>query len=201
MLLYGASGHAKVIISCLHASRTSVEAIFDDDLRKESLLTIPVIGPYQTDYESNAPLIVAVGDNAIRHRLTQTVRHPYGIAIHPSAQVDSSVQIGAGSVVLHGAILQADTRIGSHVIINTGASVDHDCAVGDFAHVAPGAVLCGGIRVETGALIGAGAVICPNLNIGKWAIVGAGAVVIRPVPDYAVVVGNPGRIIKLNKTA
>ena len=48
-----------------------------------------------------------------------------------------------------------------------------------------------------GTHIGAGATIIPNLKIGKWATIGAGAVVIKDVPDYAVVVGNPGRIIKI----
>jgi acetyltransferase EpsM len=38
-----------------------------------------------------------------------------------------------------------------------------------------------------------------NITIGKWAMVGAGAVIIRDVPDYAVVVGNPGRVVKMNQ--
>lgn len=199
MLLYGASGHAKVIISCLQINKIGVEAIFDDDVRKKELSNIPVIGPYQADYKTNDPLIIAIGDNTIRCRLAQRIRHPYGIAVHPSAQIDPGVRPGAGCVVLHGSILQADNLIGDHVIINTGASVDHDCTVGNFVHIAPGAILCGGIRVDVGAFIGAGAVICPNLSIGKWAVVGAGSVVTRPVPDYAVVVGNPAQVIKNNK--
>ncbi|RCR68363.1 acetyltransferase [Larkinella punicea] len=199
MLLYGASGHAKVIISCLQGNQTDVEAIFDDDVRKKELLNVPVIGPYRADYETNNQLIIAIGDNAIRCRLAQRISHAYGVSVHPSAQIDPGVKLGEGCVVLHGSILQVDTLIGNHVIINTGASVDHDCMVGNFVHIAPGAVLCGGIRVDVGALIGAGAVICPNLAIGKWAVVGAGSVVTRPVPDYAVVVGNPARIIKNNK--
>ena len=198
MLLYGASGHARVIISCLYAGGKSVDAIFDDDLHKKSLCNIPVVGGYQADYKMNEQLIVAVGDNTVRHRLAQLICHSYGIAIYPSAQVDPTVNMGDGCVVFHGSILQANTRLGSHVIINTGASVDHDCAIADFVHIAPGAILCGGIRVETGAFIGAGAIVCPNLTIGRWAVVGAGTVVTKPVPDYAVVAGNPARIIKMN---
>ncbi|WP_421827227.1 acetyltransferase [Larkinella sp.] len=199
MLLYGASGHAKVIIRCLQVNKIGVEAIFDDDVGKKELSTISVIGPYQADYKINEPLIIAIGDNTIRYRLAQQIHHSYGITVHPSAQIDPGVRPGEGSVVLHGSILQADTLIGDHVIINTGASVDHDCTVGNFVHIAPGAILCGGIRVDLGAFIGAGAVICPNLTIGKWAVVGAGSVVTRPVPDYAVVVGNPAQVIKNNR--
>jgi len=49
--------------------------------------------------------------------------------------------------------------------------------------------------VKKGASIGAGAVIGPGVTIGKYALVGAGSVVTRDVPDYAIVVGNPAKIV------
>ena len=67
----------------------------------------------------------------------------------------------------------------------------------DFVHIAPNSTLCGGIRVGEGTLIGSGATIIPNISIGKWAVVGAGSVVVSDIPDYAVVVGNPGKVIKI----
>ena len=62
-------------------------------------------------------------------------------------------------------------------------------------------VLDGMIRmgiIEDDANIGAGAVIGPGVKIGSGALVGMGAVVTKDVPDYSVIVGNPGRIIKRN---
>src|SRR5262249_36076798 len=50
--------------------------------------------------------------------------------------------------------------------------------------------------VRTGASIGSGATILPNLTIGQHAIVGAGSVVTRDVPDYAIVAGNPARLLR-----
>ena len=55
------------------------------------------------------------------------------------------------------------------------------------------------VEVGTGSHIGAGAVVIPEIKIGKWCIIGAGTVVIKDVPDYAVVVGNPGKVIRINK--
>ena len=49
--------------------------------------------------------------------------------------------------------------------------------------------------VKKGASIGAGSVIGPGITIGKYALVGAGSVVTKDVPDYAIVVGNPARVI------
>jgi len=53
--------------------------------------------------------------------------------------------------------------------------------------------------VGEGTHIGIGATVIQGIKIGKWATIGAGAVVIRDVPDYAVVVGNPARIIRHNE--
>lgn len=56
---------------------------------------------------------------------------------------------------------------------------------------------CKPIRIQKGAWIGANAVILAGVSVGKHAIVGAGAVVTKDVPDYAVVVGNPAKVIKM----
>lgn len=56
---------------------------------------------------------------------------------------------------------------------------------------------CKPIRIQKGAWIGANAVILAGVSVGKYAIVGAGAVVTKDVPDYAVVVGNPAKVIKM----
>jgi len=85
------------------------------------------------------------------------------------------------------------------VIINTNASVDHDCKIHDFAHISPQVGLAGGVEIGEGTHIGIGACIIQNITIGKWATIGAGTVVLKNVPDYAVVVGNPGKIIKYNE--
>jgi acetyltransferase EpsM len=54
----------------------------------------------------------------------------------------------------------------------------------------------GNVSIGEGTLIGTGAVILPNIKIGKWCKIGAGAVVTKDIPDYSVVVGVPGKIIK-----
>ncbi|MBE6513369.1 MAG: galactoside O-acetyltransferase [Methanobrevibacter olleyae] len=57
-------------------------------------------------------------------------------------------------------------------------------------------LICKEITIKEGAWIGAGASIMPGVTIGKHAIVGAGAIVTKDVPDYAVVVGIPARVVK-----
>ncbi|MBE6493712.1 MAG: galactoside O-acetyltransferase [Methanosphaera stadtmanae] len=57
-------------------------------------------------------------------------------------------------------------------------------------------ITCEEILIKKGAWIGAGATILAGVTIGKYAIVGAGAIVTKDVPDYAVVVGTPAKVIK-----
>ncbi|AMD17725.1 galactoside O-acetyltransferase [Methanobrevibacter sp. YE315] len=57
-------------------------------------------------------------------------------------------------------------------------------------------LLCDEINIKKGAWIGAGASVLPGVTIGKYAIVGAGAIVTKDVPDYAVVVGTPAKVVK-----
>ena len=55
------------------------------------------------------------------------------------------------------------------------------------------------LRLGDGSWIGARAMILPGVQIGDGVVIGAGAVVVRDVEDYAVVVGNPAKVIKSRK--
>jgi acetyltransferase EpsM len=55
------------------------------------------------------------------------------------------------------------------------------------------------VKVGEGTHIGIGSSVIQGITIGKWVTIGAGAVIIRDIPDFAVVVGNPGKIIKYNE--
>jgi sugar O-acyltransferase (sialic acid O-acetyltransferase NeuD family) len=197
MLLYGASGHAKVIIDCLQASQISISGIFDDNPDIQQLLGLPVLGTYQTQYLPNEQLIIAVGNNQIRRKITDLVQHTYGRVIQPSAIISAYAKMGAGTVVFHNAVIQASASVGQHCIINTTASVDHDCVLEDFVHISPNATLSGNVTVGEGTHIGAGATVISGICIGKWCIIGAGAVVTKDIPDYSTAVGVPARIIKI----
>ena len=198
MILYCAGGHAKVVCSCLEDNGILVLGIFDDKPNCIEFYNINVLGKYDKEKLPNEKIIISIGDNVIREKISKKIEHKFGYTIHPSATVDRLTEIGEGSVIFHKSVIQRHSSIGKHVIINTASSVDHDCKIGDFVHIAPNATLCGGILVGTGTLIGAGSVIKPGIRIGNWCTIGVGAVVHRDIPDFSVFVGNPGRIIQKN---
>lgn len=196
MILYGGSGHAKVILDCIEARGGVVRGIFDANSDLKELLGVPVLGPYYPGSLPDELLIVAIGNNRIRHRVAATVQHGFGTVVHPSALVSRHATVGEGSVVFHLAVVQSGATVGKHCIINTAAVVDHDCRLGDFVHVSPNAALSGNVGVGEGTHIGTGASVIPGIRIGKWCVIGAGAVVVRDVPDYSVAVGVPASVIK-----
>ncbi len=203
LIVFGAGGHAKVVIDAIEQQGSyDIAGLLDDDPKHadKRFFGYPVLGT-RADLPAllSAQLchaIVTIGDNASRaavaaHLAQQGWR--FASAVHPRAYVARGVEIGPGCVVMAGCVVNADASLGAHVIINTGATVDHDCRIGDAVHIAPGCHLCGGVSVGSGSLLGAGASVTPGVNIGRNAIIGAGSTVIRDVADEARVSGSPAR--------
>ena len=198
MYLYGASGHAKVIIDILKSKGVEILGLFDDNPNIKSLLNYPVVGNYSPGILKNNSLIITIGVNATRQKIVSSLPSDiiYGVAIDASALISDSARVGCGTVVMQGAVIQSSTIIGRHCIINTQASVDHDCVIEDYVHISPNSCLCGGVTIGEGTQVGAGSVIVPGIKVGKWSVVGAGSVVLRDFPDNVLVFGNPAKIVK-----
>jgi acetyltransferase EpsM len=196
--LFGASGHCKVIIDILQNCNTAIGVIIDDNPNVKAILGKPVLLWDQIDGRTLNNVIVTIGNNKIRKLIVSRLNGTFSKAIHPRSVVSSHAKIGIGTVVMAGVIINPDVEIGKHCILNTAATIDHDCIISDFVHISPNVSLAGGVHIGEGTNIGIGAVIIQGIKIGKWVTIGAGAIIIKDVPDFAVVVGNPGKIIKYN---
>jgi acetyltransferase EpsM len=198
IFLFGASGHAKVIIDTLRLMGLRPVAIIDDNVNIKKLYDFEIFHDSQKAViRPGDGMIVSVGDNMNRRQIVSRFTDiEFVKAFHPSAVISATSILGEGTVIMANTTVNADSIIGKHCIINTNASVDHDCTLGDYVHISPNVALAGNVTIGEGTQIGIGATVIQNIRIGKWTMIGAGSVIIRDVPDYAVVVGNPGRIIK-----
>ena len=199
-IVIGAGGHGKVIADILLSGGTDVLGFLDDNFAGEgqSVLGLPILGkPSSWNDFSDSHFIVAIGSQKIRQQMVIQLQadgqSQWLIAIHPSATVSTFSTIGVGSVVMAGAVINADAVIGIHSIVNTSATVDHDCVVGDFVHIAPGANLAGGVQIGDRTLVGVGATIAPYCTVGEDVIIGAGAVVIDNIASGRTVKGVPAK--------
>lgn len=205
IFVFGASGHAKVVIDIIEREGLhEIAFLVDDDpaLKGSDFFGYRVIGGKQEllHAEEQIPIaIVAIGSNTARLNVANWLRaNGYSLvsAIHPAARIGRDAIWGDGTVVMAGAVINPSVRIGDVSIINTGANIDHDCSIGNGVHIAPGSTLCGSVSVGDGSFICAGATIIPNLALGKNVIVGAGSTVISNLENDVTAVGSPARVVR-----
>ena len=197
----GYSGHSYVIIDIFLNAGRMVSAYCDSELKERNPYHLNYLGkeneviPTLKEYD----YFIGIGHNGIRRKVQTSLSALLGKpinAIHPSAVISASVEMGYGVMIAANATINPVVTIGTGVICNTSCSIDHECTIDDFVHIAPGAVLCGNVRVGAGTFIGANTVIKQGITIGQNVTIGAGTVIIRDIPDNTTVVGNPQRIIR-----
>lgn len=205
IFVFGASGHAKVVIDIIERQGLyDIVFLVDDDpsLKGTEFYGYHVIGGKMELLEVRdqvCGVVIAIGSNRARISVAKwLIDNHFDLvsAIHPSAQLGRGVTVDVGTVIMAGVVINSDSRVGRNVIVNTRVSIDHDCIVGDGVHIAPGTTLCGTVGIGEGTFVCAGATVIPNLTIGNNVVIGAGSVVIRNVPDNVTVVGSPSRVLK-----
>ena len=210
LVLWGASGHGKVVLDVARAMGGFNTISFIDDGCEESgreFCECQVFGAsrYLQSLKGKGRFgyLVSIGNNEIRAACFQRALE-HGMLpttlIHPSAIVSKSARLAEGTVVMPRVVINASAEVGRNCIVNTAAVVEHDCRIGDHVHVSPGVLLGGGVTVHSFAHIGIGAVALPGAEIGEGAIVGAGAVVLDCVPPGATVVGIPARALAMARS-
>ena len=207
--IIGAGGHAKVVADIIlkHIENLKEEiriaGFLDDGYSFEEnreIFGIKIIG--KIDYvlelsqDINNYFVIAIGSNLIREKITLKYNLNYYTAIHPDSIIGNNVDIGIGSVVMAGTIINSYSKIGKHCIINSGAIIEHDNVIEDFVHIAPKSAIAGGVKIGKGSWIGIGSSIIQNIEIGAEAFIGAGSVVVKNIGTKVKAYGNPCREVE-----
>lgn len=196
LVIIGASGHGKVVADI--ARKIGYDEIYflDDNENRMECGGYAVAGKSSRYVDFDCDVIVAIGNPKDRERIQKDVElagKSVPALVHPNASIAEDVEIGKGTVVVAGAVINSGARIGRGCIINTGASVDHDCEVADFVHVSVGAHVAGTVRIGERTWIGAGATVSNNIDICADCMIGAGAVVIMDIEKPGTYIGVPAK--------
>ena len=194
LTIIGASGHGKVVADIARLNGYDEIEFLDDNAELHSCGKWPVVGPTALAEKIENDLFVAIGNATVREQLMEQFQEKQIVTLlHPAAVIAEDVEIGIGSVIMAGVVINPGTKIGKGCIINTSSSVDHDCVLGDYVHIAVGSHLAGTINVGRGTWIGAGAVVSNSISICEDCIIGAGAVVVKDIEKPGTYVGVPAR--------
>ncbi len=170
-----------------------------------------IIGEYQMDfclYRVYHEHALFIGDGALVRsgsiiytgsKIGTDFQTGHHVILREKSELGDHVSIGTLSDI------QGNCRIGSYVRIHSSVFVAPDTSIEDFAWISPRVMLTNdptppsdnmkGIVVRSFAVIAASAIILPGLEIDSDSLIAAGAVVTKDVPRYAVVAGNPGKVI------
>jgi sugar O-acyltransferase (sialic acid O-acetyltransferase NeuD family) len=192
LLLIGGGGHCR---SCIDVIESSQHYVVGGVVERETqaggtMLSYPILGndddlpQLLQKYPAALITVGQIKSAESRIRLFERLKFlgaelPSVISSH--AHVSRHALVAAGSVVMHGTILNASVWVGENCIINSQALIEHDCVVEEHCHISTGAKLNGNVYVETGCLIGSGAIIREGVRIGANSLIQAGSVVLSDV--------------------
>lgn len=205
LLIIGAGGHGRVVADiALKMNAWQEIALLDDNETIQYALGFKVIGGVSRAFAliGEYDIFIAVGNNTVREKIHQQLKAAGAtvpILIHPSATIGAQVEIGEGTVVMAGAVINCGSKIGECCIVNTGATVDHDDVIGNYVHISPGAHLAGTVNVGQSTWIGLGVAVSNNVEITVKTVVGAGAVVVKNITEAGIYTGVPARRVSNGK--
>jgi sugar O-acyltransferase (sialic acid O-acetyltransferase NeuD family) len=185
ILLIGAGGHARSCIDVVEMAGFNIIGIVGQ--RKEvgtRLLGYPILAADDdlTSLRDRASLaLIAIGQvhtpllriKAAKAALAAGFNFP--VVMSPCAKVSRHATVDDGTIVMHGAIVNANAHVGKHCIVNSRALLEHDSSIGDFSHLSTGAILNGGVQVGKRCFVGSGSIVKHGLEIGSDCLIAMGS--------------------------
>ena len=193
IVLIGAGGHAASCIDVIETGgdfRIAGIVGMDGELNRrmcgyEVIATDKDLSKLASEYRY---ALITVGqikspENRIRlYRQARRAGFEFPCIGSAHAHISKHAHVGAGSIVMHGAVVNANARVGENCIINSRALIEHDAEVGDHCHISTGAILNGNVIIGDSCFIGSGALTMHGISIGANCLVGMASVVRHDLP-------------------
>lgn len=190
------SGENSVVVASILSKKFTIVG-FLDDFKKDKRI-IGTMDDYKK-YMKTCSFFISIGTNVARRKIFLKMKKSgcqFVNAIHPSATIEQTVQLGTNVFIGAHCYINVNTRIGDNTFINNGCIIEHDNEISSHVHCAPGVITGGKVTIQSGTFIGLGTCINDHLMIGSDTTIGSGSVVIENISSGVLAVGIPTKIIK-----
>ena len=194
ILLIGAGGHARACIDVIEQQgKYKIAGLIQKENTTDKYnLGYPIIGvdedltELSKDYNYALVSVGQIKSSEPRKKLYNLLKEmdfKLPIIQSPLSYVSKHAEIGEGTIIMHGAVVNTSARVGRNCIINSKSLIEHDVIVGDHCHVSTGAIINGEVMVGDGTFIGSGAFTKHSISIGNNCVIGTGSVLKTDILD------------------
>ena len=176
---------------------------FVDDYKEigEDINGYKVLGgnDYINNYEKEVYVVCAIANYKIKKSIIEKIKNynvKFANIIHPSVNLNKTVDIGNGCIVYENSIITANINIGNHVIVSPKCGLGHDSIIKDYCALLWNVNVSGNVVLEEGVTMGSGSTIIQGKKTECGSFIGAGAVVIEDINEESVAVGVPTRYVE-----
>jgi sugar O-acyltransferase (sialic acid O-acetyltransferase NeuD family) len=199
IVLIGGGGHAKACIDVVQSTNLyNIIGYVDEEPKLDIKFNISYLG---TDdildkYISYCSFLIGIGqikNPQPRFGMFEKLRKKgakFPAIVSPTAYVSKYAEIGAGTIIMHDAILQANVKVGNNCIINDRALLEHDVIVGNNCHISTSATLNGGVEIGANTFIGSGSIIKNGVHICENVVVGMGSIILCDILNGGLFLSN-----------
>ena len=198
-------------LSLLNSNKSKLKSkfIFDPYLKKKSKINFKgslffEIKKFKKNIKNCQSFVVCIGNNngKARYNVSKFLEKfsltPINL-ISKYSLILKKVEIGVGVVAMPFSYVNSFSTIGDYTILNSNSNIEHECVIGKGCHIMSGACVAGRNIIGNFVTIGSNATILPDISIEDGAYIGAGAVVTKNVRKNSIIVGNPGKHVKINR--
>ena len=185
LVLIGCGGHARALIDVVESSNAwhVLGLVGLPHQVGIDVLGYPVLGsdndlPRLRKQCANALLAVGqIGLPRKRQELADELgrlKFQLPTVISGHAYVSRHADVGIGTSIGHGVVLNSGASIGNFCIINTNALIEHDSVISDYCHISTGALVNGGVKIGSASFVGSGAVLREGISLPSHTVISAG---------------------------
>tara|TARA_B100001750_G_scaffold238098_1_gene244144 strand:+ start:390 stop:1001 length:612 start_codon:yes stop_codon:yes gene_type:complete len=198
IILIGSGGHTAACIDVIEFSKQYkiVGLIQKDNIKEQFKLKYPILGSdgdlikIRKEFNNALITIGQIKSPEPRVRLYQIIKNlgfKIPVILSPISYVSKTAIIGDGTIIMHGAIINANVIIGKNCIINNNALIEHDVTIGDHCHISTGAIINGGVSIGNQTFIGSGVVTKQSISIGDNCVIAAGLILKKNIGSSKVI--------------